>query len=793
MKHILKTTDMRRYTYIAAGGTEPLRTYKKTLSLLQTRLQDSYPDFVQMLATPHMQTDGNIEWTTERFDTLPRPLTALAGEEKAHYSKLLHESMSRLKRALDSLPAESDVAELHAIASVPTEDTIYCADNRIVIAEWGLRPSTGSPAFSLLSFADTVPEKYIPEPPKPEKPKETPKPAPAPTETEKPKVTAPPVTPPPPSVPQPPQPEKPKEEPPVITTEAEPFKMVPPIENPADIKGEKKKRTWLWILIALLGALLIFAIVMMLTRCSSAETVATLPKQAPEIKKENVTLDDDSIAYVVNNRLNIMVLDGSLNDFIKEFRKEYPDKERYQLSSPDTVTNRVLLILPPDDTKKLQKELPQKFGKFNLIVAPEMLTTGSYVPSDPAMNNQQESYYFDMINAPEAWDIEKGNPNVIVAVLDDGFDTNHPEIVNKTVKPYDCFRQTAGTVASPDGHGQHTAGTAVGEADNNSGACGVAPGCSVMPVNVFTPQGSPMSLIMDGMVYAANNGAKVISISIGSYFGPMLKFAPPEQQRMIAQTYAPEVAQMFDQLYRKLDEMGVTVVTAAGNETILAEVDPMKRSSYPIVVSAVDPQGNLAIFDPATLNGSNWGDRCDISAPGLAIYNSVPGGYDYMNGTSMACPQVAGGAALLLSHNPNLTPQQIKKILVATAVPVEENIGPLMDLAAALQADPDNLPELAQKNPATQPEMRRGKDPDDPYSFFYSQPNPVQNPGNEIGQNPGNTPGFNPSPNPSVNPGINPYQTPTPHNPADCAEAAEEMQKLLDQYDRLLKRYGSCL
>lgn len=161
MKHILKTTDMRRYNYMAAAGAEPLRNYRKTISLLQSRLRDSYPDFSDMLATPNVQSDGNIEWTTERFATLPRPLNALRGEERAYYGNLLQKSMARLGNALAALPVGADVAELHAIATVPSEEAIYCADDRIVIAEWGLRPASGASGLSLLSFADTVEEKPV--------------------------------------------------------------------------------------------------------------------------------------------------------------------------------------------------------------------------------------------------------------------------------------------------------------------------------------------------------------------------------------------------------------------------------------------------------------------------------------------------------------------------------------------------------------------------------------------------------------------------------------------------------
>lgn len=816
MKYILTTTDMSRYTYIAAAGVEPLRDYRKTLSLLHNRLRDSFPQFSEMLATPAVQSDGNIEWTTERFKTSPKPLDTLTGDERTRYANLFHDAMTRLKEALAALPDASEVEELQAVASVPSDHTIYCADNRIVIAEWGLRPSSGVAPISLLAFADDSNEKPVVTPVAPAAVKEEPK------EPKK-NVTVDPA----PVVCNIPDPENPGKEDVVVEDKKEekeeekkeldkiikeeeenPYVFVPPITTPSDQKAEKQSRAWLWVFVCILGLFLISMLVLLFSRCSAPkETVDNLPKTAPELKADNVVLSDDSVSYIVNNRLNLMVLSGgSLNDFIQDFRKVYPDKEKYALSCPDTVLNHVLLTLPPQDLNKAMDEIPKKLSpKYEVIAAPEGMNGSRYIPSDPAMKNHQQSYYFDMINAPEAWDVQKGDPNIIVAVLDDGFDMNHPEIQNKLVGAYDIVLNRPGTVASQSGHGQHTSGTAVGEADNNSGACGVAPGCKLMPINVFTPMGAPDSEIIKGMLYAAQNGAKVISISIGANFSDQMKFLPVDQQKQIARTHGVQQAAMYDQVYKKLNDMGVVVVIAAGNETVLAECDPMKRSKYPIVVSAVDENGDIAIFNYSNLNGSNWGDRCDISAPGLAIYNSVPGGYDYKQGTSMACPQVAGGAALVLSQHPNLDPQKVKQLLVTTAVPCDPHVGPLMDLAAALNADPDNLPDLPDDNNKQPAPDNRGGMPTpgvgDPYQIYYTfnpgTPNPGGNPytGPTPGFNPGGNPYTGPTPNPGMpNPGGNPGTLPNPgYHPIDCNDAIRELQILQNQFIDILNRYGACL
>lgn len=775
MKFILATTPRGTYRYISVQGKEPLRDYTQTRSLVKNRLRESYPGFADLLAVPNFLPDGSIEWTTESFNTLPRPLSSLHGTERNHYDHILSQSIRRLGKAVKDDPAANEMDSLlGAITTVLSDDVIYCADNRLAITEWGLRPVTGGKGFSLLSFADTAGEK--PEPPT--KSETDAHVTPEPHEEKKTPVK---------------EPEEKKEEtsgsgavPPVITPDKTkdvmlPEPPVPVTPVPQDNKPKKKRKWWIWLLVGLAVVTLVLGIAAILNSCSTHESVATLPKTPPKITEDNIVLKD-SMSYIAADRLTIMVLQGgTMDEFIKDFRKEYPDKDNYKLFAPDTTFNTVQLQLPAEELDNAKKEIPGKMApKYRVSVIYDGIIKSNYTPSDPAMTNRSQSYYFDMVNAPEAWDIQKGDPGLIVAVLDDGFDTGHPELQGKVVDAFDVDSNTPGTKPSKSGHGQHTSGTAVGTADNNSGACGIAPSCKAMPINVFTGDVASSYNIIMGLAYAARHGAKVISISIGQYFGPGVKFLSYQDQKAIAQSYMTEEAEMFDEIYRQLDEMGITVVRAAGNETILAELDPMNRSQYPIIVSAVDPNGSIAIFDPVTLNGSNWGERCDISAPGVNIYNSIPGGYDFMSGTSMACPQVAGGVALIYSQHPDLKPQQVKEVLVKTAVPTDEHVGPLMDLAAALKADPNNLPQTPQQG--TQPALPGRGDPtqpyyQDPYAFyFYNNPAPGGNP----------TPGMNPVP--GTNPGI----SPTPGG-NDCQQAIRELQELQRRYDEIVRRYGACL
>ena len=131
----------------------------------------------------------------------------------------------------------------------------------------------------------------------------------------------------------------------------------------------------------------------------------------------------------------------------------------------------------------------------------------------------------------------------------------------------------------------------------------------------------------------------------------------------------------------------MTLVIAAGNDNVMSGLDPMKRNEQTLIVSAVDKSIRKADF-------SNYGFYSNlpycystISAPGVDIYNAVPGNsYDALQGTSMASPVVAGAVALLKSVNKDLTPAQIIEILQSTGVEINDPIGNMIQLDKALDA-----------------------------------------------------------------------------------------------------------
>lgn len=217
---------------------------------------------------------------------------------------------------------------------------------------------------------------------------------------------------------------------------------------------------------------------------------------------------------------------------------------------------------------------------------------------------------------PEAWKYTMGE-GINVAILDTGI-AEHPDMEGAILSPLNFSGEN--DHIDYNGHGLHCA-SIVGARNNEMGMVGVAPGCNIIPVKVLGNNGSgSYEGIIAGIQGAMDAGADIISMSLGS------------------PTEAPIA------LHEKIKEAtnrGIIVLAAAGNDA--------GRTNYParydevIAVAALDRTGNLAHF-------SSRSDEVDAVAPGVDIYAChLNKGYAKLNGTSQACPFMAGVCALLLA------------------------------------------------------------------------------------------------------------------------------------------------
>ena len=439
---------------------------------------------------------------------------------------------------------------------------------------------------------------------------------------------------------------------------------------------------WFFIIVFFLLFLLLWK------KCSSLQPddgrglLPDNPGWVVPIDSATIISDPDSVTTIVSNRLNIAVTGGDLVQFARAFKEAYPDKS-FSIIYYDTLTRRVQIQIPDSLRETLKEEIPQKIKGFDLLVWHESLFEGYKTPSDPAFLAADKSWFARGVRAGSAWDITFGKPDVIVAVIDDGFDLSHPEFAGKIYKPWNVIERTANVMTNTRSqHGSHVAGTAVANRDNGSGACGIAPDCKLMPIQVSDRYGNiSNTAVIDAVLYAIYQGADVVNLSLGMDLKGLNRLPPGVQEDLIAYRFREEEL-FWAKIFKMADERNVTIVMAGGNDGVLVGIDPMQRSPLGIKVSAVDPGTNLAAF-------SNYGAASTVSAPGVRIFSCLPGrNYGYMDGTSMASPVVAGAVALIKSVKPDISNRDIIDLLRTTGAPIKSSgrkAGKLIQIDKALQ------------------------------------------------------------------------------------------------------------
>jgi subtilisin family serine protease len=187
--------------------------------------------------------------------------------------------------------------------------------------------------------------------------------------------------------------------------------------------------------------------------------------------------------------------------------------------------------------------------------------------------------------------------------------------------------------------------------------------------------------VLDGILYALYQGADVVNISLGGVFTGLDRFGLEYQQDLLRNHFLEE-QRLWTEIMRIANKHKATLVVAAGNDNILAGIDPLQRPKDIVTVGAVNK--NNQPYSKADF--SNYGSYATVSAPGVDIYSTVGNdNYATMNGTSMAAPVVTGAIALMKSLNENLTNQQIICILKSTGITTSGNVGNLIQLDKALE------------------------------------------------------------------------------------------------------------
>lgn len=377
------------------------------------------------------------------------------------------------------------------------------------------------------------------------------------------------------------------------------------------------------------------------------------------------------------------------------------------------------------------------------VVEPNFIYRASKTPNDPMFGQlwgmlnvgqadagKQQGVAGVDIGAQQAWDIETGSKDVIIAVIDTGVDytnadlnpnmwTNDAELNGKPgvdddangviddIYGYNTITNS-GDPRDDHGHGSHCAGTIGAKGDDGKGIVGVNWNTRIMGIKFLDAGGSgTLENAIKGIDYATKMGAKILSNSWGG----------------------GGVSQTLKEAIERSNSAGTLFVAAAGNESNNNDANPSYPASYQVPnvlsVAAVDNKGKLASF-------SNYGkSTVHVGAPGVNILSTTTAGYEAWSGTSMATPHVSGIAGLLASHDRNMTALEIKNRIITTALPMADLRGKVRGagFANAYAALTNTLPQPDPNDPVNWKTMPISVSTAHPYADKANETYEVRVPG----------------------------------------------------------------
>lgn len=379
-------------------------------------------------------------------------------------------------------------------------------------------------------------------------------------------------------------------------------------------------------------------------RIRAPEADAAPAMEAQALQASDVPMESQSKMFEVNGKLS---QNGTIpNSFIVKYKNGTTGSQRASVMSGITKgkveTNQQLGFSRITMTagSSIQSTIQSLRSNPNVqYVEPVYTRSVSAISPDDEMYTKKFQWGLQAVDAASLWSATDAAAlaDITIAVVDTGVDLEHPDLAGSLVAGYDFVNQDS--VPDDDyGHGTHVAGIAAA-LPNNGGITGVAGGAKIMPVKVLNSNGEGTTVdIVNGILFAANNGARIINLSFGSAIPSMLE----------------------EEAIQYAVGKGIVVVAAVGNGGADSVYYPAAYTDV-IGVGAVDWNGG-AFVKP---DFSNSGNGVDLVAPGVDILSTVPmdldtltgvagdanqDGYAYMSGTSMATPFVSGMLALLLAQ-----------------------------------------------------------------------------------------------------------------------------------------------
>jgi hypothetical protein len=276
---------------------------------------------------------------------------------------------------------------------------------------------------------------------------------------------------------------------------------------------------------------------------------------------------------------------------------------------------------------KLHHHPAFKFSEIDEMVLPDL------IPNDPYYGS---AWHLPKIGASIAWDKSQG-AGVTVAVLDSGVDSAHPDLASKLVQGWNFYDNNANT-SDVYGHGTKVAGSAAAASNNHTGIAAVAGASRIMPIRVTNLGGGGYwSTISQGLVHAADNGARVANVS---FLG-------------VTSSLTVQNAAQY------MKNKGGLVIVSGGNTGT--------QQNYPSTTTMIPVAGTNS--NDVRASWSSYGNYIALAAPGEGIWSTLRGGgYGAVSGTSFSSPVTAGVVALMMSAAPSLLNTKIETLLFSTAI-----------------------------------------------------------------------------------------------------------------------------
>ncbi|GAB5419291.1 MAG: hypothetical protein Crog4KO_27200 [Crocinitomicaceae bacterium] len=379
---------------------------------------------------------------------------------------------------------------------------------------------------------------------------------------------------------------------------------------------------------------------------------------------------------VYQNDPNDFALDVSLNDY-PELKAIFSGVTVTEINRPSYFTRNAQLAnifrVKFSDFDQIEELIEALQGLENVEYAErEPIYTFNFIPND-TFHSGNNKWYHTLVDSEDAWDISQGSNNVKVAIVDNAVFGGHQDLTtylerdvadndNNATPPLDANADFGWS------HGTHCAGLATADINNNLGIASIGGNVELIGIKA-TPNSATSSGSIwygyDGVQWACQNGANVVSMSYGS----------------------PSSSAAMQNLINAYPN--VVFLAAAGNDGNTTQQYPGAYDNV-ICVGSVNSNDSKSNFSNYNGGGTPW---VDIAAPGgysfggllSTVYTTGGNNYAQSGGTSMATPFAAGLVGLMLSVNPTMTPAQIESCLLSSGVAINQDIGPRIDALAAIQ------------------------------------------------------------------------------------------------------------